>query len=88
MEFHLWMRYNFIKNRQPTEKQAIGEDKRRMEDTSDIEREKTVEYGENVNVKIVYPENVSEVIRQQKLNRMYDIFSGAMRRNSVEKIAE
>lgn len=59
-----------------------------MEDTSDIEREKTVEYGENVNVKIVYPENVSEVIRQQKLNRMYDIFSGAMRRNSVEKIAE
>lgn len=60
-----------------------------MKNTSDIEkRDKTVEYVENVNVKIVYPENVSEVIRQQKLKKMYDIFSGAMRRNSAEKIAE
>lgn len=60
-----------------------------MENTSVAKREKTVEYvNENVNVKIVYPENVPEVIRQQKLNRMYDIFSGAMSRNSVEKIAE
>lgn len=60
-----------------------------MENTSVAKREKAVEYvNENVNVKIVYPENVPEVIRQQKLNRMYDIFSGAMRRNSVEKIAE
>lgn len=60
-----------------------------MENTSDIEKkDKAVEYDENVNVKVVYPENVPEFIRQQKLNRMYDIFSGAMRRNSAEKIAE
>lgn len=60
-----------------------------MQNTSVAEKEKTVEYNtENVKVKIVYPENVPEVIKQQKLNRMYDIFSGAMRRNSAEKIAE
>lgn len=60
-----------------------------MENIYVAEREKTAEYvNEKVNVKIVYPENVPEFIRQQKLNKMYDIFSGAMRRNPVEKIAE
>lgn len=57
-----------------------------MENTSDIEKRENV--TENISVKIVYPENVPEIIRQQKLNRMYDIFSGAIRRNSAEKIAE
>lgn len=60
-----------------------------MKNTSVAEREKTVEYDtKNIRVKVVYPDNVPEIIRQQKLNKMYDIFSGAMRRNSAEKITE
>lgn len=61
-----------------------------MENTSAIEkRDKAVEYiTEGVKIKVVYPDNVPEIIRQQKLNKMYDIFSSAMRRNSAEKIAE
>lgn len=60
-----------------------------MKNTSVAEREKTVEYDtKNIRVKVVYPDNVPEIIRQQKLNKMYDIFFGAMRRNSAEKITE
>lgn len=65
-------------------------DKRKMENTSVAEREKTVQYAtdEGIRVRVSYPDEINNTIRQHKLNRMYDIFSGAMRRNSVEKIAE
>ncbi len=61
-----------------------------MQNISVAEREKTVEYNtdDGIKVKISYPDKINNIIRQQKLNRMYDIFSGAMRRNSAEKIAE
>lgn len=61
-----------------------------MKNTSVTEREKADLYttDEGIKVKISYPDKINNTIRQDKLNRMYDIFSGAMRRNSVEKIAE
>lgn len=61
-----------------------------MENTSVTEKEKADRYttDEGIKVKVSYPDEINNTIRQQKLNRMYDIFSGAMRRNSVEKIAE
>ena len=61
-----------------------------MKNTSATEkRDKAVEYiTEGVIVKIVYPDNIPEAIKQQKLNQMYDIFSGAMCRSSDKKVAE
>ncbi|MBQ8349302.1 MAG: hypothetical protein IJY19_06620 [Ruminococcus sp.] len=61
-----------------------------MQNTSVAEREKAVEYNtdEGIKVKISYPDKINNIIRQQELNKMYDIFSGAMRRNSAEKITE
>lgn len=61
-----------------------------MENTSVAERGKTDQYttDEGVKVRISYPNEINNTIRQQKLNKMYDIFSGAMRRNATEKIAE
>lgn len=61
-----------------------------MESISVAEREKADLYttDEGIKVKVSYPDEINNTIRQDKLNRIYDIFSGAMRRNSVEKIAE
>lgn len=61
-----------------------------MNNTSAVEkREKAVEYvADGIKVKVVYPDSVSEVIRQQKINKMYDILLGAMRRNGTKEITE
>ena len=61
-----------------------------MNTTSAVEkREKAVEFvADGVKVKVVYPDNVPEVIRQQKINKMYDILSGAMRRNGTKETTE
>ena len=61
-----------------------------MKNTSATEkRDKAVEYiTEGVKVKIVYPDNNPEAIKQQKLDQMYDIISGAMCRSSDKKVAE
>ena len=32
--------------------------------------------GSGIKVKVSYPENVPEIIRQEKINRIYDILSG------------
>lgn len=60
-----------------------------MNTTSAVDREKAVEYVANgVKVKVVYPDNISETIRQHKINKMYDIFTGAMRRNRTKETTE
>ena len=62
-----------------------------MDNASAVEkREKAVDYvtDEGIRVKISYPDNVPEPIRQHKINRMYDIFLGAIRRNGTEDITE
>lgn len=62
-----------------------------MNNTSAVEkREKAVEYvsDEGIKVKVTYPDNVTESIRQQKINKMYDILIGAMRRNGTKEITE
>lgn len=61
-----------------------------MNTTSDVEkREKTVEsVADGIKVKVVYPDNVNNVVKQQKINKMYDILSGAMRRNRIEETTE
>ena len=61
-----------------------------MKNTSVAEREKTVEYAtdDGIKVKVFYPDDVPENVKQQKLNKVYDIFIGAMRRNETEKTAE
>ncbi len=60
-----------------------------MNTTSAVEREKAVEYvADGVKVKVVYPDNVPETIRQQKINKMYDILLGAMRRNGTKETTE
>ncbi|MCM1508866.1 MAG: hypothetical protein NC177_17300 [Ruminococcus flavefaciens] len=57
--------------------------------TSAVEREKAVEYvSDCVRVKVVYPDNIPETIRQHKINKMYDIFIGAMRRSRTKETAE
>ena len=59
-----------------------------MNTTSAVEkREKAVDYvsDEGIKVRVTYPDNVNDTIRQQKINKMYDIFLGAMRRNGTEK---
>ena len=61
-----------------------------MNTTSAVEkREKAVEYvADGVKVKVVYHDNVPETIRQHKINRMYDIFFGAMCRKRTEETTE
>ena len=60
-----------------------------MNTTSAVEREKAVEYvADGIRVRVTYPDNVSDTIKQQKINKMYDIFLGAMRRNRTEETTE
>ena len=62
-----------------------------MNTTSAVEkREKAVDdvSDEGIKVRVSYPDDVSETIRQQKINKMYDIFLGAMRRNGTEETTE
>lgn len=60
-----------------------------MNKTSAVEREKAVDYVvDGIKVRVTYPDNVSDTIRQQKINKMYDIFLGAMRRNGTKEETE
>lgn len=62
-----------------------------MNTTSAVEkREKAVDYvsDEGIKVRVSYSDDVSENIRQQKINKMYDIFLGAMRRNGTKEETE
>ena len=61
-----------------------------MNTTSAVEkRDKAVEFvADGIKVKVVYPDNVNDVVKQQKINKMYDIFLGAMRRNGTEETTE
>ena len=62
-----------------------------MNTTSAVEkRDKAVDYvtDEGIKVKVSYPDDVPENIRQQKINKMYDIFLGAMRHNGTEETTE
>ena len=62
-----------------------------MNTTSAIEkREKAVDYlsDEGIKVRVSYPDDVPEMIRPQKINKMYDIFLGAMRRNGTKETTE
>ena len=62
-----------------------------MNTTSAVEkREKAAPYvsDEGIKVRVSYPDDVPENIRQQKINKMYDIFLGAMRRNETEETTE
>lgn len=61
-----------------------------MNTTSAVEkREKAVDYvTDGIRVRVTYPDNVSDTIKQQKINKMYDIFLGAMRRNRTEETTE
>ena len=62
-----------------------------MNTTSAVEkREKAVDSvsDEGIKVRVTYPDNVSDTIRQQKINKMYDIFLGAMRCNGTEETTE
>lgn len=61
-----------------------------MNTTSAVEkREKAVEFvADGIKVKVVYPDNVNVAIKQQKINKMYDILSGAMCRNRTEETTE
>ncbi len=61
-----------------------------MKTTSAVEkREKAVDYVvDGIKVKVSYPDDVNDTIRQQKINKMYDIFLGAMRRNRTEETTE
>ncbi len=60
-----------------------------MNTTSAVDREKAVDYVvDGIKVKVIYPDNVDDTIRQQKINKMYDIFLGAMRRNGTEETTE
>ena len=57
--------------------------------TTVAEREKSTEYyTQGIKVKVTYPESINNTVRQQKINRIYDIFLGAMRRNGTEKTTE
>ena len=50
------------------------------------ERDKTAEYYSNgIKIRVVYPDSVNDTIRQQKINKMYDILLGAnCRKESAE----
>ncbi len=38
-------------------------------------KEKEYIYDNGIKVKVIYPDNVPEVIKQQKINRIYDILT-------------
>ena len=62
-----------------------------MNTTSAVEkRDKAVDYvtDQGIKVRVTYPDNVNDTIRQQKINKMYDIFLGAMRRNGTKEETE
>ena len=61
-----------------------------MKTTSAVEkRERAVDYVvDGIKVKVSYPDDVNDTIRQQKINKMYDIFLGAMRRNRTKETTE
>lgn len=62
-----------------------------MNTTSAVEkRDKAVEYlsDEGIRVRVTYPNNVPDTVRQYKINKMYDIFSSAMRCNRTEDTAD
>ena len=62
-----------------------------MNTTSAVEkREKAAPYvsDDGIKVRASYPDDVPETIRQQKINKMYNIFLGAMRRNGTEETTE
>lgn len=62
-----------------------------MNTTSAVEkRDKAVEYlsDEGIRVRVTYPSNVPDTVRQYKINKMYDIFSSAMSRNRTEDTAD
>ena len=62
-----------------------------MNTTSAVEkREKAAPYvsDEGIKVRVTYPDNVSDTIRQQKWGKMYNIFLGAMRRNGTKEETE
>ena len=61
-----------------------------MNTTSAVEkRDKAVEYvADGIKVKVVYPDKVNDTVKQQKINKMYDIFLGAMRRNGTKEETE
>jgi len=42
----------------------------------------------HIKVRVTYPDKVNDTIRQQKINKMYDIFLGAMRRNGTKEKTE
>ena len=50
------------------------------------ERDKTAEYYSNgIKIRVVHPDSVNDTIRQQKINKMYDILLGAnCRKESAE----
>ena len=52
--------------------------------TSAVERDKVVELHTASGIRVTYssPESIPDVIKKQKLNRMYEILSGAERSNS------
>ena len=59
-----------------------------MKTTSAVEkREKAAPYvsDEGIKVRVSYPDDVPETIRQQKWGKMYDIFLGAMRLGGTEE---
>ncbi|MBR6336262.1 MAG: hypothetical protein IKR76_00875 [Ruminococcus sp.] len=62
-----------------------------MNTTSAVEkREKAAPYvsDEGIKVRVSYPDDVPENIRQQKWGKMYDIFLGAMRLGGTEETTE
>jgi len=61
--------------------------------TTDVEREKPETTNTPITdsvfpVKVIYPENVSKVVRQKKINHIYDIFLGAICRSENEITTE
>lgn len=55
--------------------------------TTAIDRDKVVELRTDSGIRVTYssPENVSEVIRRQKINKMYDILLGAECRSEEQQ---
>ena len=43
---------------------------------------------EGIKVRVTYPDNVNDTIRQQKWGKMYDVFLGVMRRNGTKEETE
>ena len=53
------------------------------------EREKSTEYyAQGIKVKVTYPDSINNTIRQQKINRIYDILLGANCRKEITEIED